>query len=133
SFIQQVASLNKNVIVVLTAGGNVDMTKWIGNVPALIHAWYPGQEGGTALAQILFGEVSPSGKLPASFERRWEDNAAFTSYYPKSSNKHVKYEEGVFVGYRHFDRAEVKPMFPFGFGLSYTKFEYSDLAVKPVS
>ena len=133
SFIQQVASLNKNVIVVLTAGGNVDMTKWIGNVPALIHAWYPGQEGGTALAQILFGEVSPSGKLPASFEGRWEDNAAFTSYYPKSGDKHVKYEEGVFVGYRHFDRAEVKPMFPFGFGLSYTKFEYGDLAVKPVS
>jgi len=133
SFIQQVASLNKNVIVVLTAGGNVDMTKWIGNVPGLIHAWYPGQEGGTALAQILFGEVSPSGKLPASFERRWEDNAAFTSYYPKSGDKHVKYEEGVFVGYRQFDRAEVKPTFPFGFGLSYTKFEYSDLAVKPVS
>jgi beta-glucosidase len=133
SFIQQVATLNKNVIVVLTAGGNVDMTRWIGGVPALIHAWYPGQEGGTALAQILFGEVSPSGKLPASFERRWEDNAAFASYYPKSGSKRVKYEEGVFVGYRHFDRAEVKPLFPFGFGLSYTKFQYSELSIAPAS
>lgn len=133
SFIQQIARLNKNVIVVLTAGGNVDMTKWIGSVPALIHAWYPGQEGGRALAQILFGEVNPSGKLPASFERRWEDNAAFKSYYPKSPDKHVKYEEGVFVGYRHFDRSQVKSLFPFGFGLSYTKFQYTDLTVAPSS
>jgi beta-glucosidase len=133
SYIQQIARLNKNVVVVLTAGGNVDMAKWIGNVPALIHAWYPGQEGGTALAQILFGEVSPSGKLPASFERRWEDNAAFGSYYPKTEDKRVKYEEGVFVGYRHFDRSEVKPLFSFGFGLSYTKFQYSDLTVTPSS
>jgi len=133
SFIQQIASLNKNVVVVLTAGGNVDMTEWFGNVPALIHAWYPGQEGGTALAQILFGEASPSGKLPASFERRREDSAAFASYYPKSGNKRVKYEEGVFVGYRHFDRSELKPLFPFGFGLSYTRFQYSDLQVIPAS
>jgi beta-glucosidase len=133
SYIQQIAGLNKNVIVVLTAGGNVDMNKWIASVPALIHAWYPGQEGGTALAQILFGEVNPSGKLPASFERRWKDNAAFESYYPKSPDKHVKYEEGVFVGYRYFDRSEVKPLFPFGFGLSYTKFQYSDLQVIPAS
>ena len=131
TFIQQVASLNKNVVVVLTAGGNVDMTKWLSNVPALIHAWYPGQEGGTALAQILFGEVNPAGKLPASFERRWEDNATFASYYPKSGDKHVKYEEGVFVGYRHFDRSQVKALFPFGFGLSYTKFQYTDLTVTP--
>jgi beta-glucosidase len=133
SYIQQIARLNRNIVVVLTAGGNVDMNKWIASVPALIQAWYPGQEGGTALAQILFGEVSPSGKLPASFERRWEDNAAFESYYPKSTDKHVKYEEGVFVGYHHFDRSEVKPLFPFGFGLSYTKFQYSDLQVIPAS
>ena len=133
SYIQQVARLNKNIVVVLTAGGNVDMTKWIDNVPSLIHTWYPGQEGGAALAQILFGEVSPSGKLPASFERRWEDNAAFESYYPKSPDKHVKYKEGVFVGYRHFDRSGVKPLFPFGFGLSYTKFQYGDLTVTPSS
>jgi beta-glucosidase len=133
ALIQQIAEVNKNVIVVLTAGGNVDMTRWIDRVPALLHAWYPGQEGGTALAQILFGEVSPSGKLPASFERRWEDNAAFTSYYPKTGGKRVEYKEGIFVGYRHFDRAEVKPLFPFGYGLSYTTFQYSDLKVTPPS
>jgi beta-glucosidase len=132
SFIEQVAAINKNVVVVLTAGGNVNMTGWIDKVPGLIHAWYPGQEGGTALAQILFGDVSPSGKLPASFERRWGDNAAFDSYYPKQDKK-VEYKEGIFLGYRHFDRSTVKPLFPFGFGLSYTKFQYSDLTVTPAS
>jgi len=131
AFIEQVASLNKNVIVVLTAGGNVDMTRWIEKVPALLHAWYPGQEGGTALAQVLFGEHSPSGKLPASFERRWEDNPTFKSYYPQKGDKHVEYTEGIFVGYRHFDRSPVKPLFPFGYGLSYTRFEYSDLKIAP--
>ena len=131
AFIEQVASVNKNVVVVLTAGGNVDMTRWIDKVPALLHAWYPGQEGGTALAQILFGEHSPSGKLPASFERRWEDNSTFKSYYPQKGDKHVEYTEGIFVGYRHYDRSKVKPLFPFGFGLSYTRFEYSDLKISP--
>jgi beta-glucosidase len=133
ALIQQIAGINKNVVVVLTAGGNVDMTRWIDQVPAVLHAWYPGQEGGTALAQILFGEASPSGKLPASFERRWEDNAAFANYYPKAGGKHVEYKEGIFAGYRHFDRAHVKPLFPFGYGLSYTTFQYSDLKVSPSS
>jgi beta-glucosidase len=132
AFIQQVASVNKNVIVVLTAGGNVDMTRWIERVPALLHTWYPGQEGGTALAQVLFGAYSPSGKLPASFEHRWEDNPTFKSYYPKKGDKHIEYTEGIFLGYRHYDRSTVKPLFPFGFGLSYTHFEYSDLKIIPV-
>jgi len=130
--IEQVAALNRNVIVVLTAGGNVDMTRWIDKVPALLHAWYPGQEGGTALAQILFGESSPSGKLPTSFERRWEDNPTFHSYYPQKGDKRVVYKEGIFLGYRHFDRSNVKPLFPFGYGLSYTRFAYSDLRVEPL-
>ena len=129
--ISEIASLNKNTIVVLTAGGNVDMTRWIDLIPGLIHAWYPGQEGGTALAQILFGDYSPSGKLPASFERRWEDNAVFRSYYPEKGEKRVRYSEGVFLGYRHFDWSTIKPRFPFGFGLSYTTFAYSDLSVTP--
>ena len=133
AFIQQIAAINKNVIVVLTAGGNVDMTRWIDTVPGLIHAWYPGQEGGTALAQILFGEINPSGKLPASFERRWEDNAAFDSYYPKKADKHIEYQEGVFLGYRHFDRSKVQPLFAFGYGLSYTTFQYSGLSISPSS
>jgi beta-glucosidase len=131
AFIEQVATVNKNIIVVLTAGGNVDMTRWIGKVPALLHAWYPGQEGGTALAQILFGAHSPCGKLPASFERRWEDNPTFKSYYPQKGDKHVEYTEGVFIGYRHYDHSTVKPLFPFGFGLSYTHFEYSGLKISP--
>ncbi len=127
--IRQIASVNKNVIVVVTAGGNVDMSKWIDTVPALLHAWYPGQEGGTALAQILFGEFSPSGKLPASFERRWEDNPTFKSYYPAPGEMAVKYSEGVFLGYRGYDKSGVKPLFPFGFGLSYTTFAYKNLSV----
>ena len=97
--IRQISAVNKNVIVVLTAGGNVDMSRWIDSVPAILHAWYPGQEGGTALAQLLFGDVSPSGKLPASFERRWEDNPVFQSYYPENHGNHVEYSEGIFVGY----------------------------------
>jgi beta-glucosidase len=129
--IRTVEEANKNVVVVITAGGNVDMTKWIGSTPALIHAWYPGQEGGTALAKIVFGDVSPSGKLPVSFERRWEDNATYNSYYAKDNSKHVAYTEGVFLGYRHFDKSNVKPLFPFGYGLSYTTFKYANLGITP--
>lgn len=129
--IRQISAVNKNTIIVLTAGGNVDMTEWVDRVPAILHAWYPGQEGGTALAQILFGDYSPSGKLPASFERRWEDNPTFHSYYPEKGESRVRYSEGVFLGYRHFDRSETKPLFAFGYGLSYTTFAYSKLSVKP--
>jgi len=129
--IRQITGVNKNVIVVVTAGGNVDMTKWIDSVPGLLHAWYPGQEGGTALAQILFGEYSPSGKLPVSFERRWEDNPTYKSYYPAPGEMAVKYSEGVFVGYRGYDKSGVKPLFPFGFGLSYTTFAYNNISVSP--
>ena len=129
--IRQISAVNKNTIVVLTAGGNVDMTQWVDQVPAILHAWYPGQEGGTALAQILFGDYSPSGKLPVSFERRWEDNPTFHSYYPEKGESRVQYSEGVFLGYRHFDRSATKPLFAFGHGLSYTNFEYSGLSVTP--
>lgn len=131
--IRAVESANKNVVVVLTAGGNVDMTKWIDGTPALLDAWYPGEEGGTALAKIVFGEATPSGKLPASFERRWEDSAVYNSYYAKDNSKHVAYSEGVFLGYRHFDKSSVKPLFPFGYGLSYTTFKYSNLRVTPAA
>jgi beta-glucosidase len=129
--IRQISSVNKNTIVVITSGGAVDMTRWVDQVPGIIEAWYPGQEGGTALAQILFGEYSPSGKLPASFERQWEDNPTFKTYYTKPGELQVDYSEGVFVGYRHYDRATVKPLFPFGYGLSYTTFAYSNLKVSP--
>jgi beta-glucosidase len=129
--IRQLRSVNKNVVVVITGGGNVDMTQWIDQVPAVLHAWYPGQEGGTALAQLLFGDYSPSGKLPASFERRWEDNPTFHNYYPAKGEQKVQYAEGVFVGYRHYDRSTTKPLFAFGYGLSYSTFEYSKLTVTP--
>jgi beta-glucosidase len=131
--IQAVTSANKNVAVVLTGGGNVDMVPWLDSAAALLHAWYPGQEGGTALGEILFGDVNPSGKLPVSFERRWQDNATHASYYDATGSKRVTYSEGVFLGYRHFDRAEIKPAFPFGHGLSYTTFRYRNLAVSPPS
>ena len=129
--ISQILKVNKNTVVVLTGGGNVDMNAWADDVPALLHAWYPGQEGGTALAQVLFGDVSPSGKLPVSFERRLEDNAAFNSYYDPDKDKRVEHKEGVFLGYRHFDKTGKQPRFPFGYGLSYTTFEYSSLTVSP--
>jgi beta-glucosidase len=131
--IHQIAAVNKNAVVVLTSGGGVDMAVWVDRVPALFEAWYPGQEGGTALAQLLFGEFNPSGRLPISIERRWEDNAVHDSYYPKDGEKKVAYSEGVFVGYRHFDKSGIKPLFPFGYGLSYTTFAYNHLTVSPAS
>lgn len=131
--IEQVLAANRNTVVVLTGGGGADMTSWIDRTPAVLHAWYPGQEGGTALARILFGEVSPSGKLPASLERRWEDNPTSASYYDPDKDKRVAYSEGVFVGYRGFERSGKKPLFAFGHGLSYTTFKYSKLAISPTS
>jgi beta-glucosidase len=130
--IQEMAAANKNTIVVMTSGGSVDMTTWLDRVPALVQAWYPGQEGGTALAEILFGDVNPSGRLPVTFERRWEDNPVHDSYYPEAGTKRVVYKEGVFVGYRGYEHNNTKPLFPFGFGLSYTTFTYSNLSIKPV-
>jgi beta-glucosidase len=120
--IQSVAKANPRTVVVLNAGGNVEMANWIDQVPGLIHAWYPGEMGGTALAEILFGDVNPSGKLPASFEKQWEDAAAFGNF-PATARK-IHYAEGVFVGYRHFDAKNIEPRFPFGYGLSYTTFAY---------
>ncbi|MBZ5527356.1 MAG: glycoside hydrolase family 3 C-terminal domain-containing protein [Acidobacteriia bacterium] len=131
--INAIAAANKNTVVVVTAGGAVDASAWLDHVPALLHAWYPGQEGGTALAQLLFGDYSPSGKLPISFERRWEDNAVHDTYYPAGSERKVSYSEGVFLGYRHFDKSATKPLFPFGFGLTYTTFSYKNLSVTPQS
>jgi beta-glucosidase len=125
----EVLKTGRDVIVVLNAGGNIDMSGWLGRTRALIHAWYPGQEGNLAVAEILFGVTNPSGKLPVSFEKRWEDNATFNSYYDADGDKRVAYSEGVFLGYRHFDSRGIEPLFPFGFGLSYTKFEYGELKV----
>jgi beta-glucosidase len=131
--IQEMAAANKNTIVVVTSGGGVDMSAWADRVPALIEAWYPGQEGGTALAEILLGDVNPSGRLPVTFERRWEDNPAHDSYYPAAGTNRVEYREGVFVGYRGYEKTGAHPLFPFGHGLSYTTFRYGNLAVRPAA
>jgi beta-glucosidase len=127
--IQEISAANKNTIVVITAGGAVDMSSWLDHVPALLQAWYPGQEGGEALAEIVFGAVNPSGRLPVSFERRQEDNPTHNSYYPPADSKRVVYKEGVFMGYRGYEHNGAKPLFPFGYGLSYTSFAFSNLSV----
>ncbi len=133
--IAAVAAANRKTIVALTSGGAVDMRRWLADVPGLIQLWYPGQEGGTALAEILFGERSPEGKLPATFDRSWEESPVHGSYYPQphpdGEPAHVKYAEGVFLGYRYYTTSGKQPLFPFGFGLSYTTFSFSHLEIKP--
>jgi len=127
--IARIAAANKNTIIVITSGGAVDMRSWLGRVPAVLEAWYPGQEGGRALAEILFGEENPSGRLPVTFENAEQDNPTHDSYYPEEGSRRVVYKEGVFVGYRGYQHNGVHPLFPFGFGLSYTQFSYRDLKV----
>jgi len=123
--IRAVAKANPKTIVVLNAGAPVSMP-WLNEVPVVVNALYPGMEGGAALARILLGEVNPSGKLTTTFPKRLEDTPAFNNY---PGQKEVHYGEGIFVGYRHYDLRAVEPLFPFGHGLSYTSFEYSDLKI----
>jgi beta-glucosidase len=127
--IAAVERANPHTIVVLNTGDPVTMTKWIAQTPALVEMWYSGQEGGHALASVLFGDANPSGKLPVSFPKEWKDSPAY-GHYP-GENLKVDYAEGIYVGYRYFDTKNVEPLFPFGFGLSYTTFAYSDLKVTP--
>ena len=129
--IREASKLNERTIVAVTSGGNVDSGSWIDGVPAYIQMWYPGEAGGTALAEILFGAVNPSGRLPATFEQRWADNPAYAFYYPEGDTKRVVYKEGIFVGYRGYEHNGVKPRYPFGYGLSYTTFGYANLTVTP--
>ena len=81
--INQIAAINKNTVVVVTSGGGIDMNAWVDHVPGIFQAWYPGQEGGTAFSQLLFGDFSPSGKSPMTFDRRWEENPTHDTYIPK--------------------------------------------------
>jgi len=127
--IEKVIAANKNTIIVLNSGAPVLMEKWIDAVPALIEAWYPGQEGGSAVADILLGDCNPSGRLPMTFPKRWEDCSAYATYPGKDGKTH--YSEGIFVGYRHFDKQGTDVLFPFGYGLSYTTFRYSNLSITP--
>lgn len=138
-YLRKVLAINKNVVVVLNAGGGIDMSSWINDVKAVLMAWYPGQQGGLAVSEIITGKVSPSGRLPISIEKAVSDNPTSETYYENVDRirtpninpySRVEYREGLFMGYRGYHKNRVEPLFPFGFGLSYTTFEYSDIAVK---
>ena len=131
--IRKVTSLHDNVVVVVNAGGGIDFSDWGDKVKAIVMAWYSGQEGGRAVAEILTGVISPSGKLPISIEHRWEDNPVSKSYYENmkfAEYKRTQYSEGIFMGYRGYDKSGIKPLYPFGYGLSYTTFAYGNLMVE---
>jgi len=125
--IEAVAKAQPNTIVVVNAGCVVSMP-WSNDVAAIVHAWYPGQECGNAIADVLFGTVNPCGKLPQTIPMRYEDNPALENY--PGDGGIVRYGEGVFVGYRHYDDNDIEPRFAFGHGLSYTTFRYDDLTIE---
>lgn len=150
--IQQVSSLNENTIVILSAGGGIETESWVHKIPALIHSFYLGQSVGDAIADVIFGKTNPSAKLPFTMAKKWEDISSTKFYVEKpqttSFNKirqrtkekfrfyssiTLEYKEGIMVGYRHFDTANIEPQFPFGHGLSYTKFDYIDLKLNKKS
>lgn len=132
--ISAVAAANPRTIVVLNSGAGVGMESWLDATPAILQAWYIGQEGGTALGEVLFGNVNPSGRLPCTFDRAFEDNPAFANYPGKSVrdlDRPVEhYSEGIFIGYRGYDKDYKDPLFPFGFGLSYTTFDFANMKLE---
>jgi beta-glucosidase len=121
ALVEQVAAANPRTVVVLNTGSPVSMP-WLDRVAAVVQAWYPGQECGNAIADVLFGDIVPSGKLPLTYPMRLEDTPAYLNF--PGENGKVYYGEGIFVGYRYYDKKRVEPLFPFGFGLSYTTFSY---------
>ena len=124
--ISQVAEANPNTVVIIQAGSAVSMP-WLDKVAGVVYAWYGGNESGNAIADIVYGSVNPCGRLPLSLPRAEIDIAAHLNY--KSARTKIHYEEGIWVGYRHHNVRGIKPMFPFGHGLSYTTFDYSDLKI----
>ncbi|MEJ2031233.1 MAG: glycoside hydrolase family 3 C-terminal domain-containing protein [Maritimibacter sp.] len=126
-----VCAANPRTIVVLQTGGPEEMP-WLDDVAAVLQAWYPGQEAGNAIADVLFGDAEPGGRLPQSFPEQWQDNPTWSQdpeVYPGLNGK-VRYEEEVFIGYRHYTRHGIKPLFPFGYGLSYTSFALSGFSAE---
>lgn len=121
------AAVNKNTVVVLFAGAPIDMSEWINEVAAVVYVGFPGERGGEAIANVLTGKVNPSGKLTETFPLRYEDAPASKGYL---DSKVTRYEEGLDVGYRYYDTYDVPVQFPFGFGLSYSEFEYKNLSLK---
>ena len=126
--IEALAEANPRTVVTLISGNAVTMP-WIGKVPAVVEAWYGGSEAGNALADILFGKANPSGKLPFTFPVRLQDNAAIALNAYPGDGKTVHYKEGIFVGYRYAEKNRIKPLFPFGYGLSYTSFKYGKTTI----
>jgi len=124
ALIEKVAAANANTVAILNTGSPITMS-WLDKVAAVVQAWYPGQECGNAVADVLFGDVNPCGRLPQTFPRRLEDNPAYINY--PGENGRVHYGEGIFVGYRYYDKKKIEPLFPFGYGLSYTTFAYRNL------
>ena len=130
--IQETLEKYPNTIVLLVAGSPIDVSNWYDDVPALLNVWYPGMMGGRAIARVLFGEISPSGKLPVTYPRKLEDHPAHKSErrFPGELDElKIYYDEGIYVGYRYFDKEDIAPFFPFGFGLSYTEFKISNLII----
>jgi beta-glucosidase len=125
--IRKIVRANPKTVVILYGGGAVEMDAWLSRVRALLYVWYPGLEGGNAVARVLFGDVNPSGKLPCTFPKRLAESPAHALHaYPGENGKEI-YKEGLLVGYRWFDAENIGPLFPFGYGLSYTRFGYSNL------
>jgi beta-glucosidase len=128
--IHKVAGVNSNTIVVIQGGSAVSMP-WLDKVKGVVQAWYGGCETGTSIADVVYGNVNPSGRLPLTFPRTEEDIPAAMCY--KSANIKTYYEEGIWVGYTHYNARKIEPLFPFGHGLSYTTFAYSSLEITDVS
>ncbi len=129
--IKALVKANPKTIVVLMGGGALDMTQWLEKIPAVIQSWYPGMEGGNALAKIIFGDLNPSGKLPMTFPKKLEDHPSqkLGEYPGDGKNLIVNYLDDIYAGYRYYDTYKVEPQFSFGHGLSYTNFEYANLKI----
>ena len=121
-----VAKAARPTVAIVNGGGAVEMQSWQQNAGAVLWAFYGGQQGGTAVADILFGKTNPSGHLPITIERAWSENPTYNSYHDPDGDKHVRYSEGIFVGYRGYDKLGRQVMYPFGHGLSYTTFAISN-------
>ncbi|HEY0753759.1 MAG TPA: glycoside hydrolase family 3 C-terminal domain-containing protein [Ktedonobacteraceae bacterium] len=124
--IEAVVAANKKTVVILNTGSPIAMP-WLAEVAAVVQAWYPGQECGHAISDVLFGDVNPSGKLSETFPLRLQDNPAYINY--PGENGQVRYGEGIFIGYRYYEKKQVETLFPFGSGLSYTTFRYDSLSL----
>jgi beta-glucosidase len=144
--ILRVLDLGIKTIIIVNSGAGINMSPWADKASAIIYAWYPGQKGNNALAEILSGKVNPSGKLPITIEKQFQDSPGY-GYIPKGEELYdgwvgdnfthkeydIKYGEGIFVGYRWYEHKGIKPLFAFGHGLSYSKFEYSGLKITPIT